>query len=327
MSDSFPVERDTQRARVSRRVFIRGAAIGATGAAFALHKSGDVIAASKESGIITLDAILFTYMSATIGAVGGSTWTLNSQYANTLRIASVENPNLSFKAQVPAAEEKVFVGHNARQTESSMVSGGITLRHSGFGGVSVGHGTNGGPASPNDTRFYGMLKPRLYVKGNSKKLKFRFVDAQAEFSFSISNLREDVFGISQETTDSWLRHYITDKAELKSPRFKLKATTGLIGAGPERVLTVSEQGDAGFSESRTAVVTARIIDRTNFTSDALEQSFAIGNHIEITHTSVQEFPADDVIKMETKLERVTPGANEIYWDRVFKNFLIIDAGL
>ena len=325
MSDSPMIEGD--KARVSRRAFIRSAATGAAGAAFALHKSGDAIAASKESGIITLDAMLFTYMSATIGALGHSTWILNSQYANTLRIASIENPELSFKAQVPASEEKIFIGHNARQTESSMVSGGITLRHSGFGGVSLGHGTEDGPAGPNDTRFYGMLRPRLFVKGNTKKLKFRFLDAEAEFSFSINNLRKDVFGISQETTDSWLRHYITDKAELTGPRFKLKESTGLIDAGPERVFTVSEDGDDGFSEARTVAVTARIIRQEGFSSDALKQTFAIGNHIEVTHASVQEFPTDNVIKMETRLERVTPGANEIYWDRVFKNFLIIDAGL
>jgi len=327
MSNSSMIISDTAKARVSRRAFIRSAATGAAGAAFALHESGDAMAASKESGIITLDAILFTYMSATIGAVGNSTWTLNNQYANTLRIASLEYPNISFKAQVPASEEKVFVGHNARQTESSLVPGGITLRHSGFGGVSLGQGTEGGPATPNDTRFYGMLRPQLYVKGNSKKLKFRFLDAESQFSLSIDTLFSKSFGISQQTLSSWLRHYITDKADLAGPRFKLKATTGLISAGPERVLTVSEDGDDGFSEARTVTVTAQIIDQSGFSSDALKQTFANGNHIEITHASVQEFPTDDLIKMETRLERVTPGENEIYWDRVFKNFLIIDAGL
>jgi|SRR5215216_2426681 len=318
---------NTEGSGLSRRTFIRNSALGAAGALFALCETDEARGASKERGAITLDAMLFTYMSATIGAIGGSLWSLNNQYANTLRLASVENPGLSLRAKVPATEEKVFVGHNARQTESSSVTGGITLRHSGFNGVSIGHGLIGGPAKPGDTKFYGMLKPRLYVQGNSRKLKFRFIDAQSEFSFAIDDLGNEHIGISQETISSWLRHYVTEKQNLTGPRFKLKASTGLIDAGPQITLRVSEDGDAEFSEARTAAVTARIVDQVGFSSDALKETFAIGNHLEITHASVQEFATKEVIKMETKLERVAPGVSEIYWDRVFKNFIIIDAGL
>jgi hypothetical protein len=326
-SEKSSLDNDTEGARLSRRTFIRNSAFGAAGAIFALSETDDARGESKQRGVITLDAILFTYMSATIGAVGSSIWTLNNQYANTLRLASVENPGLELRAKVPATEEKIFVGHNARQTKSISVSGGITLRHSGFNGVSIGHGVGGGPAKPSDTRFYGMLKPRLFVHGNSRKLKFRFVDAQAEFSLPVDDLGNEHIEIGQETISSWLRHYVTEKRYLTGPRFKLKASTGLIDAGPQSTLKVSEDGDAGFSEARTAVVTARVIDQMGLSSDSLKETFAIGNHLEITHTSVQEFDTDDVMKMETKLERVTPGVSEVYWDRVFKNFLIIDAGL
>jgi hypothetical protein len=317
---------EADEARASRRDFIRNAAVGAAGAALAFSNADGVMAASKESGIITLDAILVTYMSATIGANGSSTWRFNNNYANTLRIGSVENPNLSFKAKVPAREEKVFVGHNARQTESAAVDGAITLRHSGFSGWTVGFGTSGGPATPDQTVFFGMRKPRIYLQGNSKKLKFRLIDAESEFTLLVDDLRNNSFGISQETVSSWLRHYITDKAGLTGPRFKFKTSTGIISPDAEVTLNVSEDGDAGFSEARTAVVTARIIDQMGFSSDSLKQTFAVGNHLEITHASVQEFPTDDVVIMETKLERVLAGASEIYWDRVFKNFVIIDAG-
>jgi hypothetical protein len=320
-------EDQTKNARLSRRAFIRNAAVGAAGAAFAFHNTDEVMAASKERGVITLDAMLFTYMSATIGASGASTWTLNERYANTLRLASVENPALSLRAKIPGSEERVFVGHNARQMESATVDGGITLRHSGFGGWTLGHGVAAAPAASGDTIFFGMLKPRLFIQGNSKKLKFRFIDAESEFSFTVDGLLKDNPWISQETVSSWLRHYITDKAALSGPRFKFKASTGLISAGAEVALNVSESGDANFSESRTAVVTARIIDQMGFTSDLLQQTFAVGNHLEITHASVQEFLTDEVISMETKLARATPGASEIYWDRVFKNFIVIDAGM
>lgn len=62
-----------------------------------------------------------------------------------------------------------------------------------------------------------------------------------------------------------------------------------------------------------------------FASSELEYAFAVGNHIEITHTSVQEFPANKIIGMETRLERATLGKNRTYWDRFFKNFPIVDA--
>src|SRR5215216_4583960 len=156
-SQKSDLDDDTEGARLSRRTFIRNSALGAAGALFALYETDDARGASKERGVITLDAMLFTYMSATIGAIGNSLWGLNNQYANTLRFASVENPDLSLRANVPASEEKVFVGHNARQTESTSVSGGITLRHSGFNGVTIGHGIGGDPAKPGDTIFYGML--------------------------------------------------------------------------------------------------------------------------------------------------------------------------
>jgi hypothetical protein len=285
------------------------------------------MAAGKERGVVTLDAMLFTYLSATIGASGVTFWTLNNRYANTLRLASVENPSLSLRAKVPASEERVFVGHNARQMESAAVDGGITLRHSGFGGVSFGHQTFGGPADTGDTIFFGMLKPRLFIQGNSKNVKFRLIDAEAEFSLAVDGLRKDSSRISQETVSSWLRYYVTDKAALAGPRFKFKASTGLVSEGVEVPLKVSESGDADFSESRTAVVTARIIDQMGFSSDLLRQTFAVGNHIEVTHASVQEFQTDEVISMETRLMRATPGASEIYWDRVFKNFIVIDAGM
>jgi hypothetical protein len=54
--------------------------------------------------------------------------------------------------------------------------------------------------------------------------------------------------------------------------------------------------------------------------------FAVGNLIDITHSSVQETEARYIISMQTSIERASLGVSEIYWDEVFKNFVVIDAG-
>ncbi|MCI0488221.1 MAG: hypothetical protein L0229_16660 [Blastocatellia bacterium] len=312
------------RTAIPRRKFIRNTAIGLAGATLGLRGTGASVAADKESGVITLDAILITYFTATIGAIGFSTWHPSRLYANTYRLNLVENPDLKLKGRVPGGEENLFIGHAASQTKSTTVSRGVTLRHRGFAGVSYGQGTGGGPAVAGHTQFYGMLRPRISIRGNSRKIQFRFLDAEAEFFFPVDNLTQGAFGISPETSSSWLQHYVTDASALTEPRFKLKASTGLISAGISTDFVVKESGDSDFSEELTAVTSARIIEQTGFASTELAQAFAVGNHIEVTHTSVQEFPANRIIKMETRLERVALGENRIYWDRAFKNFLIVD---
>lgn len=310
----------------SRRDFIRDAGIGAAGALMGLGGSRSVLAGSSERAIITLDALMITYFSATVAAVGSSLWRLNGAYANTLRFRTVEGDDITLKGRVPEGEERVFLGHTVRQARSSMVKNGISIRHKGFDGLSLGFGSSG-PATSDDTQIYGLLKPRLLAEGNARKLRFRFVDAESEFQFPVGRLRGGDPLIDRDTIDSWLSNYITEPARLTKPRFKFEASTGLTSPGVEHKFDVSEAGDQDFSEARTAVTTARIIGQTGFISAALQRAFDVGSKIEITHAAVQEFPKAELIAMEATLARTSAGVNDIYWDRVFKNFVVVDASI
>ena len=320
-------ERKGSRGEVqSRRHFIRGAGIGAAAALVGLGGSRSVLAGSPERALITLDALMITYFSATLGAAGSSLWRLNGKYANTIRLRAVEDPSVTLKGRVPEGEERVFLGHSVRQTRSSAVKNGISIRHRAFDGLSIGLGSNG-PSTSNDTKIYGLLKPRLLVEGNARKLRFRFMDAESEFLLGVGLLREGDQLIDRDTIDSWLSNYVTEPARLTEPRFKFEASTGLTSAGVEHKFDVSETGDKDFSEARTAITTSRIIGQTGFTSAVLQRAFGVGSKIEITHAAVQEFPKAELIAMQTTLARTSAGVNDIYWDRVFKNFVVVDASI
>ena len=311
--------------RVSRRSFIRNAAAATAGATVALGTAKTAWAKFREEGEITLDAILLTYFSATPGAIGSSTWSLEGTYSTSLRLSAHDNPDLSIRPKVVGNQERVFLGHQARQKASTQFTRAVMLRHRGFTGTSVGFGSNG-PATPEDTQVFGIFRPKIALFGDRNGLKYRFLEAEAEFLFSFKSLKENRFGIAQETIDSWLAQYKTDKAEMLEPRFKLKASTGLTDAGVGHSFNLDESGDRVFSEAKTATTTACIIKQSGFDSEEIKQALAVGSLIDITHSSVQETEAREIISMHTSLERASLGASEIYWDEVFKNFVVIDAG-
>ena len=89
-------------------------------------------------------------------------------------------------------------------------------------------------------------------------------------------------------------------------------------------LSITQVADRRAPQEITAVVTARIIDQSGFESDILKQAFAAGSNLEITYYSATETKGE-ILTMESNLERTSPGLNAIYWDRVFKTFVVIDA--
>src|SRR6185295_503938 len=123
---------------------------------------------------------------------------------------------------------------------------------------------------------------------------------------------------SRETIDSWLRIYLSDPKELVKPRFKLRASTGSVSAGVSVPFELTGEGDTEFSSAKTEVTTAKIVAQTGFTSDELKETFAVGHHLQITHSSLQEIEAEDVVKMEATISRGAGGQTDIYWDSVFK---------
>lgn len=318
-------ENNNDDAHVSRRSFIRNAAVATAGATLALGGAKTAWAKNKEEGEITLDAILITYFSSTLGAIGSSLWVIEGTYSTSLRLSAHDNPDLSLRPKIVGNQAGVFLGQQVRQKASAQFNRAIMLRHRGFTGTSISFSSNG-PATREDTQFYGILRPRLAIFGDQNGLKYRFIEAESVILFPIRNFAQIESLVSRETMDSWLAQYKTDKAEMLEPRFKFKATTEMPDAHNGLILILSESGDRVFSEAKTATTTARIIKQSGFDSEEIKQTFAVGNLIDITHSSVQETEARDIINMQTSLVRNVPGVSEIYWDEVFKNFVTIDAG-
>lgn len=323
---------EAKKDAISRRDFCRAAA-GAAGAAVAFGGAKEVLAQNSEQGEITLDALLISYFSASVGGTDVPRWMLKGNYANTIRLNVVEAPDLVLKPKPGGRGRKIFAGHKIEQFRSSQVKNGLVMRHQGFNNWTFGFGVEGVAHTHEDTVFFSIFRPRLQITGTPNKVRFRFTgddtgNGGALFPASVGGLRagEERDYLSQETIDSWLALYVTDRAALVGPRFQLKTDTGVVGPGVGIPIRVAEDGDRQFSAAKTATTTARIIAQSGFTSDALKQAFAVGNHLEITHASVQEVEEENTVRMETTITRATGGVSEIYWDSLFKTFLIVDAG-
>jgi hypothetical protein len=326
------LERVRSNQSVSRRRFWQAAAAGVGGAVIGLGGTGEVSAQETGVGQITLDALLISYFSAAVGSTGTPLWTFKGAYANTVRLRVKELPDLVLKPKPDPSDKIIFAGHAIEQIKSDHLKNGMVMRHKGFSGTSYGFGREEDLHTREDTTFFCILRPRLEITGNQNKVSFRFIGDEtgnggALFPSPVSELQSDngLRLLSQETIDSWLRLYVTDRQELVKPRFKLKATTGFVSAGVGIPFDLTGDGDNEFSSSRTAVTTARIVAQAGFTSESLSQAFAVGNDLEITHSSLQEIEGDDVVRMRTTVSRATGGKNDIYWDSVFKTFVIVDA--
>jgi hypothetical protein len=191
-------ENNNDDAHVSRRSFIRNAAVATAGATLALGGAKTAWAKNSEVGEITLDAILITYFSATLGAIGSSSWSLEGTYSTSLRLSAHDNPDLSLRPKILGNQAGVFLGHQARQKASAQFNRAVMLRHRGFTGTSIGFSSNG-PATREETQFYGILRPRLAIFGDQNGLKYRFVEAESNFLFPIRNFAEVEALISRET--------------------------------------------------------------------------------------------------------------------------------
>ena len=302
------------RQAISRRRFIRSAAFGTLGTALAIGAE-DVLAGSKESGEVVLDALMITYFSAPLGTMSSAFWTIETSYTASLRLGAVERPDLSFKGRVGEDEERVLRNTFIKQMQSTQVKNAVTLLPRPSQNESFTSGTPA-PGIPEHTVFYGMLKPRLQLVGTPNKLKFWFLEAEGDFTLTASGVQSGALEISADTALSWLQQYVIDRAALVAPRFVLATTV----SGGE--FSITKSADDPSPDSLTAVTTARIIEQTGFKSDEVKQALAVGRNLQITYSSSEELPGK-LLTMNSPLERVSPGVNEVYWDRVFKTFVIV----
>jgi hypothetical protein len=306
------------RQAISRRGFIRSAAFGTLGTALAIGAK-DVLAGSKESGEIVLDALMMTYFSAPLGTTSSAFWTIETAYSTSMRLGAVERPDLLFKGRVPEDEQTVLSNTSIQQTQSTQVKNAVTLlpRPSQKESFTLGTPT---PGIPENTVFFGMLKPRLQLVGTPNKLKFWFVEAEGDFTITASRVQGGALEISTDTALSWLKQYVIDPDALIAPRF-VRAATASSGD-----FSITKSADDTSPNSLTAVTTAKIIEQTGFKSDDVKQAVAVGRNLQITYSSAEELPGK-LLTVNSPLERTSPGVNNFYWDRVFKTFVIIDAGL
>src|SRR5258706_9682416 len=84
-------------ATVTRRRFIRNAALGAVGAAFAASGVESAFAGGNV-GHITLDALLITYFGSPLGTSGSVRYTFRPNYSMTLGLRSMNNPDIALRA-------------------------------------------------------------------------------------------------------------------------------------------------------------------------------------------------------------------------------------
>ncbi|HSO76471.1 MAG TPA: hypothetical protein VLU47_16685 [Blastocatellia bacterium] len=298
---------------MSRRSFIRNAAIGGTGAALMPGGSKNASAAAKDSGEVTLDALLISYVSPPLGTVGTSLWTPLTPYTTTLTVRSLANQDISLRARVAPDQESINGRAVVAQTQSERIEGAITVFTRPRQNESFSTET-APPGLPENAVFFGLHRPILKFKGNGRKSQFRLVDAEASFTLVAKGIR-DFF--TEDTANSILRQYVNDAGALIEPRFVLRETTD---GGRISITQVAERR---APQNITATVTARIIEQVGFESDILKQAFAVGSNLEITYYSAAE-TRGEILQMESNLERSSPGLNSIYWDRVFKTFVITD---
>jgi hypothetical protein len=296
----------------SRRTFIRNAAAGVAGAAVALSGAEGVLAAIKDSGEVTLDGLLITYFSAPLGTSGSASYTFTTAYTATLGFVSLANPDISLRAGISDDQQRINGGSLIAQTESRKIDNAITL-FPRPGEDEFFTTATPPPGMPENTVFFGLRKPVLSFKGNGSKAQFRLVDAEIAFTALAKNLKEF---FNSSTADSMMRQYVSDPSALTEPRFVLIQTT----SGGD--LTVTQIAERGAPRDITSVVTARIIEQTGFSSDVLKQAFAVGSDLEITHYSAQESKGP-ILRLETNLQPSSPGITRIFWDRVFKTFVIV----
>src|SRR5215216_7860917 len=111
---------------LSRRKFLRNAAIGAVGAGsvFALKGVEDVLAQTNEIGEATLDGVLLTYAAAPNGSTGGSTLTIRETQTFTLRLQATVGASLTISTGSTFSAGTFTVGSSATFTQG--VSASVT---------------------------------------------------------------------------------------------------------------------------------------------------------------------------------------------------------
>ena len=305
--------RELRLSPITRRRFVREGIVGAAGAGLALQGAGSVFgqvaAESRETGSITLDALLVTYFGRPIGTDGSVKYTFRPNYSITISFRSTVSPNLELRANV--SPDGRGVGQGVWEFESARSEGALTLyqdlRSDERNGVIAGP-----PNEADVFAFYGFFRPIVEIKGDEQNASFRFTEVGGTF-LSDGN-REDPLA-NAATVNSWKSQYILDPAELVPPRYIFAGSSG-------STFVTAASAEKKVPKGLTARTTARILSQTGFQSDALKRAFAVGSDLEITYHARQDSNGK-VLDVNAELTNPVPHVSQFYWDRIFRTFVII----
>ena len=163
-----------------------------------------------------------------------------------------------------------------------------------------------------------MRRPQFEFSGTANRLRFRFVDVDVTLLIDVQTLISgDAFSVKPSTARSFLQAYVTDPARLVEPRFKLLRSAEFNGQQTFDETIRLRGGTLGIEQ---AAYTSEIVESTGFNSDVLKQAFETGKQLKATFSSSQEFKS--TIKASARVNRTTVGVTRVYFDRVFKTFVI-----
>ena len=292
--------------------------------------NGPQATTATESGQITLDALLLTYVGAPIGSRDTSMYTISKEFSSVFRLVSESNRTLTFMAGVTVTAGVFSVGGSVTvaQANSTQVTNGISLRRTLSQQI-----TTPAPGIAANTVFLGLRRPQLQIDGDETRLQFRFLKADDTFAFTAAQLQNDpaVRGLFKpETIASFLRQYVplTDPtgASLVKPRFKVKLSMEL-GAGIRDVFTLTASKGSSFSESNKSTTSVTITEQRGFKLNSKVQlALKADQKLEFSHTAAQETSTNRIITVSTTLNRAESGISKVFFDKVFKTFVIIDGG-
>ena len=180
-----------------------------------------------------------------------------------------------------------------------------------------------GLAASSDGTFDGticlaMKKPQFEFTGTATRLRFKFVDVDVTLFFDINSLLSGgSSSIEGSTAQSFVQTYVTDPALLVEPRFKPVRSAEFDG---QQTFEESIRLRGGVAGIEQAAYTTEIVDSTGFNSDVLKRAFEPGKLLKATFSSSQEFKS--TVKVSATVSRRTVGTTRIYFDKVFKTFVI-----
>lgn len=288
---------------------------------------------TSDMGQITLDGLLITYLGAPLGCAGSSTYTLSKNHASTTRVSVTDGSGIQITSGVSGGVKvgggSVSFGNTATYTQSAstQVTNGIVLQR-----TTSEQTPTPAPGVIGNTVFLGLYRPTFEIAGPPSGAVFKLLKADLEFVLRESTLVDDRSAgalFKPSTTQSFLDQYLPIKdptgTNLVKPRFKLKFAV-LLDAGINQIFTFSKGTTASSSITNTTATSASIVASSGFSLGIFRSSFSIGKTLSVQNVQSYETSTTKIVSLSTALNRTARGISAVYFDRIFKTFVVVDQG-